>query len=83
MTKPYKNQGSVDADFLNYIARELIEQPNRTSLNRLSGCVAATVASMQFSAVLPMVGLPSPEAASPSSAVTSTATPMTSPASPT
>jgi len=55
MAQPYNDQGSFDEDFLDYIPEELIEQPDN-SFNRLSSFVAATEASMRFSAVLPMGG---------------------------
>jgi len=55
MAQPHNNQGSFDEDFLDYIPEELIEQPNN-SCNPLSSFVAATEASMLYSAVLPMGG---------------------------
>jgi len=55
MAQPHNDQGSFDKDFLDYIPEELIEQPDN-SLNCLSSFVAATEASMRFSAVLPMGG---------------------------
>jgi len=55
MAQPHNNQGSFDEDFLDYVPEELIEQPDN-SFNHLSSFVAATEASMQFSAVLPMRG---------------------------
>jgi len=55
MAQPHNNQGSFDEDFLDYIPEELIEQPDN-SFNHLSNFVAATEASMRFSAVLPMGG---------------------------
>ena len=55
MEQPHNDQGSLDMDFLDYIPEELIEQPDN-SFNRLSSFVAATEASMRFSAVLPMGG---------------------------
>jgi hypothetical protein len=54
MAQPHNDQGSIDEDFLDYIPEELMEQPN-TSFNRLSSFVAATEASMRFSAVLPAI----------------------------
>jgi len=52
MAQPHNDQGSFDEDFLDYVPEELIEQPDN-SFNRLSSFVAATEASMRFSAVLP------------------------------
>jgi len=52
--QPHNDQGSFDEDFLDYVPEELIEQPDN-SFNRLSSFVAATEASMQFSAVLPAI----------------------------
>jgi len=54
MAQPHDDQGSFDEDFLDYIPEELIEQPNN-SFSRLSSFVAATEASMRFSAVLPAI----------------------------
>jgi len=54
MAQPRNNQGSFDEDSLDYVPEELIEQPDN-SCNRLSSFVAATEASMQFSAVLPAI----------------------------
>jgi len=54
MAQPDNDQGSFDEDFLDYIPEELIEQPDN-SFNRHSSFVAATEASMQFSAVLPAI----------------------------
>jgi len=54
MAQPNNNQGSFDEDFLDYVPEELIEQPDN-SLNCHSSFVAATEASMRFSAVLPAV----------------------------
>jgi hypothetical protein len=54
MAQPHNNLGSFDEDFLDYVPEELIEQPDN-SLNRLSSFVAATEASMRFSAVLPAI----------------------------
>jgi len=53
MAQPDNDQGSFVEDFLNHIPEELIEQRNN-SFNCLSSLVAATEASMRFSAVLPM-----------------------------
>jgi len=55
MAQPHNNQGSFDGDLLDYIPEELIEQPDN-SFHPLSSFVAATEASMRFSAVLPMGG---------------------------
>jgi len=54
MAQPHNDQGSFDENFLDYVPEELIEQPNN-SYNRLSSFVAATEASMWFSAVLPAI----------------------------
>jgi len=54
MAHPHNNQGSFDEDFLVYVPEELIAQADN-SFNRLSSFVAATEASMQFSAVLPAI----------------------------
>jgi hypothetical protein len=51
----HNNQGRFNEDFLDYVPEELIEQPDN-SFNHPSRFVAATEASMQFSAVLPMGG---------------------------
>jgi len=55
MSQPHKHQGSFDEDFFDYVLEELIEQRDN-SFNRLGSFVAATEASMYFSAVLPMGG---------------------------
>jgi len=55
MAQPHNDQGSIDENFLDYILEELIEQPNSSS-DGLSSFVAATEASMRFSADLPMGG---------------------------
>jgi len=55
MPQPHNDQGSIDEDILDYVPEELIQQPDN-SLNRLSSFVAATEASMRFSAVLPIGG---------------------------
>jgi len=55
MAQPHNNQGSSDVDCLDNVLEELIEQPDN-SLNCLSNFVAATEASMQFSAVRPIGG---------------------------
>jgi hypothetical protein len=54
MAQPHNDQGSFNEDFLDYIPEELIEQPDN-SFNCLSSFVAATEASMRFSAVLPAI----------------------------
>jgi len=53
MAQPHNDQGSFDEDILDYVPEELIEQPNN-SFYHCSSFVAATEASMRFSAVLPM-----------------------------
>jgi len=78
MAKPHKVQSSFDENFIDYIPEELIEKPDN-SFNRLSSFVAATKGSLRFSAVRPMVGLPSPAAASLSPAATTIATATESP----
>jgi len=55
MAKPRNNQGTLYDDFLDYVLEELIQQPD-DSFNRLSSFVAATDASIQFSAILPIGG---------------------------
>jgi len=55
MAQSHNDQGSFDEDYLDYVPEELIEQPDN-SFNRLSSFVAATEASMRFSAVLPAIG---------------------------
>jgi len=55
MAQPHHHQSSFDEDFVDYIPEELLEQRNN-SFNRLSSFVAATAASMWFSAVLHMGG---------------------------
>jgi len=55
MAQPHNDRGSVDEDFLLNMPEELIEQPDNL-FHCLSSFVAATEASMQFSAVLPMGG---------------------------
>jgi len=54
MAQPHNDQGSFDEDFLHYVPEELIEQLDN-SFNCLSSFVAATKASMRFSAVLPAI----------------------------
>jgi len=51
----HNDQGTIDEDFLVYVLEELIKRPNN-SFHRLTSFVAATEASMQFAAVLPMCG---------------------------
>jgi len=51
MAQPHNDRGSFHEGFLDYIPEGLIEQPDN-SFNRLSSIVAATEASMRFSAVL-------------------------------
>jgi len=65
MAQPHTDKGRYDENILDYLPEELIEQPDN-SLYCLSSFVAATEASMQFSAVLPMGG----------SAITSTIQPV-------
>jgi len=77
MAQPHCFQGSIEEDIADYILEELIEQP-KNYFNCLNSFVAATEASMRFSAVLP-----SPAAANPSPAAITTATATTSPTSPT
>jgi hypothetical protein len=55
MIQPHNNHRSFDENFPNYIPQELIGQPDN-SFHLLSSFVAATEASMPFSAVLPMGG---------------------------
>jgi len=55
MVQPHNNQGSFDQDFLDHFPEELIQQP-LNSFHCLSTFVAATEASMLFSALLPMGG---------------------------
>jgi len=54
MAQPHNDQGSFDEDFVDYVPEELIQQPDN-SFYRLSRCVAATEASMRFSAALPAI----------------------------
>jgi len=81
MAQPHNDHGSFDEDILNCIPEELIEQPDN-SFDCLSSFIAATEASMLFSAVLPMGRSPLLAAASPSPAATPTATATTSPTYP-
>jgi len=53
MAQHPNDQGSFDEDMLDYVSEELIGQPD-ICLIPLSSFVAATEASMQFSAVLPI-----------------------------
>jgi len=55
MGQPPNDQSSYDEDFLNYVLKELIEQLEIFS-SCLNSFVAATEASMRFSAVLHMGG---------------------------
>jgi hypothetical protein len=55
MVQPHNNQSSFDENFLGYVLEVLIKQLDR-SFNGLSSSVAATEASMQLSAVLPLGG---------------------------
>jgi len=55
MAQHHNDQGSFDKDFLLYVPEKLIEQPESIFI-WLSSFVAATEASMQFSAVLPIGG---------------------------
>jgi len=55
MAQPSNNRSSIDEYFLDYVVEELIERPDN-SFKRLSGCVAVTEASRQFSPVFPMGG---------------------------
>jgi hypothetical protein len=54
MAQPHNDEGSIDEDFLDYLPEQLIEQPDNC-FNRLSSFVAATEASMRFSAILPAI----------------------------
>jgi hypothetical protein len=54
MAQPHNDQSSVDEDFLDYVPEKLIEHLDN-SFNRFSSLVAATEASMRFSAVLPAI----------------------------
>jgi len=53
MAQPHHNQGSIDKDFLDYVPKEDIEQPDN-SFYSLSILIADTEASMRISAVLHM-----------------------------
>jgi len=53
MVQFHNDQSRISNNFFDYIPEKLIERPNN-SLNSLSGIVAATEASTQFSAALPM-----------------------------
>jgi len=55
MAQPHNNHASLNEDFPEYVWEELIEQPDN-SFNHLSSIVAATEASMWFSALLHMGG---------------------------
>ena len=54
MANHHNYQGSFDEDFVDYVPEERNEQPDN-SIHRLSSFVAATEASMRFSAVLPAI----------------------------
>jgi hypothetical protein len=51
MAEPHNDKASFDNDFCDYVPEEPIEQPEN-SFNLLRSFVAATEASMRFSAVL-------------------------------
>jgi hypothetical protein len=55
IAQPQNDQGNFDKNFLEYVPEEQMEQPNN-SFNRLSSFVAATEATMLFSAVLSLGG---------------------------
>jgi len=55
MAQPNNDQGSFDEKFLVHVPEEQFEQPDK-SFNHCKSFVAATEASMQFSAVQPMGG---------------------------
>jgi len=55
MAQHHHDQGSFDENFIDYISEERIEHPDN-SFHHLSSVVAATEASMRFSAVLPKGG---------------------------
>jgi hypothetical protein len=55
MAQSDNDQGSFDEDFFDYVLEVLLELPDCSS-NRFSSFVAATEASIQFSAVLHMRG---------------------------
>jgi hypothetical protein len=59
MAQPGNDLGNFDEDSLDCVLEELIEQPDN-SFNRLSSFVAATEASMRFSAVLPAIASSNP-----------------------
>ena len=54
MAQPHTELGSVDENLNDSVPEELIEQPDNCC-NHLSSFIAATEASMQFSAVLPAI----------------------------
>jgi hypothetical protein len=54
MAQPHNDQGTFEEDFQIHVPEELIEQPGNC-FNRLSSFVAATEASMRFSAGLPAI----------------------------
>jgi hypothetical protein len=53
MAQPYNDHGSFDHNFLDYVLEVLKEQPNN-AFNHVRSLVAATEATMTFSAVEPM-----------------------------
>jgi len=55
MAQPHNDQGSFDADCLDNVPEEESQQHDN-SRNRVSSFVAATEASIRFSAVLPTCG---------------------------
>jgi hypothetical protein len=55
MVQPHNDQSSFDENFLRFVLEVRIKQLDR-SFNGLSSIVAATEASMQLSAVLPLGG---------------------------
>jgi len=81
IAQPYNNLGSFDEVFVDYVPEELIEQPDN-SFNHLSSFIAATEASMQFSAGLPMGRSAIASSRQPVPAARATATATTSPTSP-
>jgi len=55
MAQPHNDKGTPDQDFLHHLLEELMEQPIN-SFHCVSIFVAATKASISFTAVLPMYG---------------------------
>jgi hypothetical protein len=55
ISQPHKDPGSCDENFLDYTPAELIEQPDNSS-HHISDFVAATDATMRFSAIPPIGG---------------------------